>query len=225
MKKALRLKLALLSGIVVLILIAPMVIGSIGSFDKGKSKDNTARPFRNGDLIFQTSQSGQSLAVSYATHSKYTHCGILFNDGGSWYVYEAIGPVKKTQFKTWIAMGDSNYYIVRRLANADSVMTESTTNKVRASVNKRLGIGYDIYFGWNEALIYCSELIWKAYHEGAGIDLGTPKPMKEYDLSHPVVQKTMAERYGANMPYDTLMISPGDVFDSPLLTTVTEGIK
>lgn len=192
------------------------------SFDKGK---NEPRPFHNGDIIFQTSQSGQSLAVSYATHSKFTHCGLLFNDGGNWYVYEAVGPVKKTPFKQWIEHGDSNYYVVRRLVKSDSIMTEATTNKMRAAVDKRMGVGYDFYFGWNEDLVYCSELVWKAYNESTGLQVGTPKPMKEYDLTHPVVKQTMTERYGVNMPYDTLMISPGDVFESPLLITVTEGIK
>lgn len=223
MKKAVRINLLLSLIVMFVISIAPFVAAGFGSFNKG-GKDQP-RPFHNGDIIFQTSQSGQSLAVSYATHSKYTHCGLLFNDGGTWYVYEAIGPVKKTQFKNWIAMGDSNYYVVRRLQKSDSIMTETTTKKMRASVDSRMGIGYDFYFGWNDDLIYCSELVWKAYHEATGLEVGTPKPMRDYDLTHPVVQKTMTERYGVNMPYDTLMISPGDVFDSPLLTTVTEGVK
>ncbi len=223
MKKAFRINLLLSLAVIFGIAIAPFVANGFGGFTKG-AKDQP-RAFHDGDIIFQTSQSGQSLAVSYATHSKYTHCGLLFNDAGDWYVYEAIGPVKKTKFKNWIAMGDSNYYVVRRLANSDSIMTEATTKKMRTSVDSRMGIGYDFYFGWNDDLIYCSELVWKAYHEATGLEVGQPKPMKEYDLTHPVVQKTMTERYGVNMPYDTLMISPGDVFDSPLLTTVAEGIK
>jgi hypothetical protein len=38
--------------------------------------------FHNGDLIFQSSNSGQSAAVQLATHSIYTHCGILFQENG-----------------------------------------------------------------------------------------------------------------------------------------------
>lgn len=190
-----------------------------------KSSGTTARPFHNGDLIFQASQSEQSLAVSYATHSKYTHCGLLFNDGGNWFVYEAIGPVKKTAFKEWIAMGDSSYYVVRRLAKADSILDETTVSKMRASVNKRMGIGYDFYFGWNDSLVYCSELVWKAYNESTGLEIGAPRPLKEFDLSHPVVIATMKKRYGEQIPYEEKMISPGDVFDSPLLVTVAEGTR
>lgn len=183
------------------------------------------RPFQDGDLIFQTSQSGQSLAIQYATHSKYSHCGLLFNDNGKWMVYEAVGPVRKYPFADWIKMGDSSFYVVRRLAKADSVMTKENVQKMRASCNKRMGTGYDYWFGWNDSLIYCSELAWKAYNESTGLSVGEPKPMKEYDLTHPLVVKTMNERYGTKIPYEELMISPGDIFDSPLLVTVTQGIK
>ena len=224
MTKAFRIHLLLFFGAVLLICAGSFIASAFDSFsfDKGKS---TERPFRNGDIIFQTSQSGQSLAVSYATHSKYTHCGLLFNDGGNWYVYEAVGPVKKTPFKQWIEHGDSNYYVVRRLAKADSIMTDAAVTKMRASVNKRMGVGYDFYFGWNDSLIYCSELVWKAYNESTGLRVGEPRPMKEFDLTHPVVQKIMNQRYGNNIPYEELMISPGDVHDSPQLITVTEGVK
>jgi len=222
-KKSFRITLLVSLAILVCIAIVPFLAEALPTFNKGVKEQ--PRPFHNGDIIFQTSQSGQSLAISYATHSKYTHCGLLFNDGGNWYVYEAVGPVKKTGFREWIGHGDSSYYVVRRLVKSDSIMTEATTTKMRASVDKRMGTGYDFYFGWNDDLIYCSELVWKAYHESTGLEVGQPKPMKEYDLTNPLVQKTMTERYGNKMPYDTLMISPGEIFDSPLLTTVTEGIK
>lgn len=223
MKKAFRINLFLFLAAIFCIAIGPFIASAFDTIDKGKSADT--HPFQDGDIIFQTSQSGQSLAISYATHSKYTHCGLLFNDNGNWFVYEAVGPVKKTPFKEWIQHGDSNYYVVRRLANADSMMTSETINLMRASVNKRMGTGYDFWFGWNDSLIYCSELVWKAYNEGIGIEVGHPKPMREYDLTHPLVMQTMKNRYGEAIPYEELMISPGDVFDSPLLTTVTEGTK
>lgn len=225
MKKAFKLNLLLFIGALLCIAVAPFIANAFSSVKSGIDKKTETQVFHDGDIIFQTSQSGQSLAVSYATHSKYTHCGILFNDKGKWYVYEAVQPVKKTLFKDWITMGDSNYYIVRRLIKADSIVTPDVVSKMRGSCNKRMGKDYDLYFGWDDSLIYCSELVWKAYHESTGIEVGHPKPMKEFDLIHPVVQKTMTERYGDKIPYEELMISPGDVFESELLFTVKEGVK
>lgn len=225
MKKAFKINLQLFIAVVACLAIAPFVVNVFAGSRGASGKKIETQVFHDGDIIFQTSQSGQSLAVSYATHSKYTHCGVLFNDKGKWYVYEAVQPVKKTLFKDWITIGDSNYYVVRRLIKSDSIVTPDVVTKMRASCNKRLGKDYDLYFGWDDSLIYCSELVWKAYNESTGLEVGHPKPMKEYDLTHPVVQKTMTQRYGNNIPYDELMISPGDIFDSELLMTVKEGTK
>jgi hypothetical protein len=54
----------------------------------GNQKSEPIMPvhdFKNGDLIFQISTSGQSKAIQLATHSKYSHCGILYqNSAGKW---------------------------------------------------------------------------------------------------------------------------------------------
>ncbi len=222
MKQAFRINLFLfVAAIACICLVA--VFADAFAFNKSRKIEHPE--FHDGDMIFQTSQSGQSLAVQYATHSKYTHCGILFNDFGKWYVYEAVQPVRKILFKDWIAAGDSSYYVVRRLAKADSIVTPEVIRKMRASCNSRMGKSYDLYFGWDDSLIYCSELVWKAYNESTGLEVGHPKPMREYDLTHPLVVQTMTQRYGDKIPYEELMISPGDVYDSELLITVKEGIK
>lgn len=44
--------------------------------------------------------------------------------------------------------------------------------------------------------------------------------MRDFDLSHPIVKSKLKERYGASIPLDEPVISPGDVFNSSLLETV-----
>src|ERR1700691_4288287 len=70
--------------------------------------------FRNGDIIFQTSKSRQSRAIQLATHSKYSHMGVLFQEGTGWSVYEAVGPVQNTPIDQWIARGEGEHYAVKR---------------------------------------------------------------------------------------------------------------
>ena len=50
--------------------------------------------------------------------------------------------------------------------------------------------------------------------------MGALKPLKDYDLSHPLVKATMQQRYGNNIPLEEPMISPGNIFDCQLLETV-----
>jgi hypothetical protein len=44
---------------------------------------------RDGDLIFQTSRSSQSVAIQRATGSAFSHMGLVFFQDGKPYVFEA----------------------------------------------------------------------------------------------------------------------------------------
>ena len=52
---------------------------------------------RDGDIIFHRSTSAQADALERALDSPYTHMGLIFVDGGAPFVYEAVGPVKRTR--------------------------------------------------------------------------------------------------------------------------------
>ena len=181
--------------------------------------DNNAE-IKNGDLIFQTSLSSQSKAIQLATKSAFSHCGIIFQDGSNWYVFEAVQPVKRTPLNKWIARGKGGKYVIKRLKNADQVLTPATLQKMKQVGNQLLGKNYDLTFEWSDNKIYCSELIWKVYQRGAGIEIGKLEKLRNFDLTAPAVKKKMKERYGNNIPLDETVISPAAIFDSELLTTV-----
>ena len=82
------------------------------------------------------------------------------------------------------------------------------------------GRNYDLYFEWSDDRIYCSELVWKIYRNGTGVELGELQQLKDFDLSSPAVQQKLKERYGNNIPKDEKVISPAAIFDSELLYTV-----
>ncbi|MBL7718918.1 MAG: YiiX family permuted papain-like enzyme [Flavipsychrobacter sp.] len=176
---------------------------------------------KEGDIIFQSSKSGQSYAIQLATKSQYSHCGIIYKDGDNFYVYEAIQPVKKTLLKDWIARGDDDHYVIKRLKNR-SVLTPAVLEKMKDETKSHLDKDYDIYFGWSDNDMYCSELVWKAYKRAAGIEVGKLQKLREFDLSHPVVQKKVQERYGNDIPLDETVISPASIFESELLEVVKE---
>jgi hypothetical protein len=83
-----------------------------------------------------------------------------------------------------------------------------------------MGRDYDIYFEWSDDRIYCSELVWKIYKSAAGIEIGSLQKLKDFDLSHPLVQEKIKERFGGHPPLDEIVISPASIFDSDLLFTV-----
>lgn len=177
---------------------------------------------QDGDIIFQVSKSSQSEAIQKATHSKYTHCGIIFKRDDKFFVYEAIQPVVYTQLNHWINRGEKSHYVVKRLKDADKRLTAEKKAKMVEEAKKHYGKDYDLTFEWSDDKMYCSELVWKIYERGAGIEVGILEQLNDFDLSYPIVQNKIQERYGDDIPMEEIVISPANIFDSELLYTVTE---
>jgi hypothetical protein len=176
-----------------------------------------APAFRDGDIVFHTSRSAQSAAIQRATHSPYSHMGVILHRDGKPFVFEAIATVRYTPIESWIARGDGGRFVVRRLKRA---LTPAEVSKLRASAKVYEGKPYDLYFEWSNARIYCSELVWKMYSDALGIDVGKLQKLREFDLTDPAVKAKMRERYGAAVPLDERVISPSAMFESTLLETV-----
>jgi len=176
-----------------------------------------AGSLRDGDIIFHTSRSAQSAAIQRATHSHYSHVGIIFHRNGKPFVLEAVATVRYTPLADWITRGEGGRYVLKRLKSG---LTPEQTAKLRAAAPRFIGKPYDLYFEWSDERIYCSELVWKLYDQALGVRLGTLQKLREFDISDPMVKAKMRERYGSSVPLDEPVISPGAQFDSPLLTLV-----
>jgi hypothetical protein len=177
---------------------------------------------RSGDLIFQASLSSQSKAIQLATHSPYSHCGVVYRQGNKWVVFEAVEPVKTTALSNWIRRGEGQHFVVKRLKNADQVLTSAVLARMKKIGESMKGKKYDLAFHWSDERIYCSELIWKMYQRATGLEIGRLQQLRDFDLSHPEVQKKLRERYGNQVPLDEPVISPAAVFESDLLRTVLQ---
>ena len=80
MKKLIKIILVVLS--VGVIASAAFFIGGIWLIGKihepiYQPETRAKKVLQNGDIIFQSSQSDQSIAIQLATHSKYSHMGIV----------------------------------------------------------------------------------------------------------------------------------------------------
>lgn len=177
---------------------------------------------QEGDIIFQNLETSQSKAIELATHSKYTHVGIIFKEENNFFVYEAVGPVKFTPIDEWINNGEDNHYVIKRLKNSDTILTREIIEKMKSVGKKYEGKSYDAYFGWSDERIYCSELVWKIYYETTGLEIGKLQVLKEFDLSSEIVQEKLEERYGNHVPLEEQVISPAAMFNSELLVLVEE---
>ena len=177
---------------------------------------------RDGDIVFHTSRSSQSLAIQLATKSPYSHMGIVYLRDGKPFVFEAVQPVKLTPLDDWTARGEGGHFVVKRLRDADARLTGETLRSMRSVGEQLAGKDYDPYFEWSDDRIYCSELVWKVFERGAGIELGELQTIATFDLSHPAVQAKVRERYGDHVPLDEIVVSPAAIFDARALEAVYE---
>jgi len=181
---------------------------------------HAAPALKDGDIVFHTSRSAQSLAVQRATGSRYSHMGIVLLRDGKPYVFEAVQTVRYTPLAQWAARGNGGHYVAKRLRNADTLLTPGAVARLRAGTSDFEGRPYDLTFEWSDRRIYCSELVWKLYQRALGVRIGELQKIREFNLGDPAVRAKMRERYGDRVPMDEPVISPVAMFDSPLLRTV-----
>ena len=175
---------------------------------------------KSGDIVFQELAGGQNLAVRLVTGSRYTHCGIVMERDGELAVYETISNVGWKPLAAWQARGVDGHYVVMRLKD-DRALTREALEAMLQSGTALEGKPYDLWFQWSDSHIYCSELVWKMYMRGAGIELAALRPFKAYDnVKHPEVQRLADERYPGVIPWDEEAVAPSDLMQSPLLYVV-----
>ena len=120
------------------------------------------------------------------------------------------------------ARGKGGQYVIKRLANADQILTSQAVAKLRQAATRFQGKPYDLTFEWSDNCMYCSELVWKIYDRGLGIQLGQLQKLRDFDLSDPVVKAKMKERYGSHIPLGETVISPSKMFAADELRVVVQ---
>jgi hypothetical protein len=178
-----------------------------------------AAPVQDGDIIFQTSRSAQSEAIQLATDSPYSHVGIITIQDGAPMVYEAISTVQATPLADWIRRGEGGRYRLMRLSQ---LLTNNQIHAMNVVGRSHQQKPYDLRFDWSDQKMYCSELVWKIYKAGAGIELAGLRPMDSYRLGDPKVKTPLQTRWGDSINWKEPMVAPSDLANSSLLEVVVD---
>ena len=166
---------------------------------------------REGDVIFQTSQSQQSPLIQIATRSKISHCGIIVMKNGKPYVLETLKTLVVTPLDKFIARGEGGKYWLKR----------SNKENIKIKYTSYLGKPYDLAFKFDNGKFYCSELIYDIYKNQLGIELCEPKKVSDYFIlgidKVPQIEKTMKKR---GITKEQYAVAPVDIFESDYLEDV-----
>ena len=166
---------------------------------------------REGDVIFQTSQSEQSPLIQIGTRSKISHCGIIVMRGGKPYVLETLRTLVLTPLDKFIARGEEGKYWIKR----------SKKENIKIRYSNYLGKRYDLAFKFDNGRYYCSELVYDIYKKQLGIELAEPRQVKDYLILFtdrlPKIKRAMKRRDISKKQY---AIAPVDIFNSGHLESV-----
>lgn len=166
---------------------------------------------REGDVIFQTSQSEQSPLIQIGTRSKISHCGIIVMRGGKPYVLETLKTLVLTPLDKFIARGEEGKYWIKR----------SKKENIKIRYSNYLGKRYDLAFKFDNGRYYCSELVYDIYKKQLGIELAEPRQVKDYLILFtdrlPKIKRAMKRRGISKKQY---AIAPVDIFNSGHLESV-----
>ena len=166
------------------------------------SQSGNHSALKEGDIVFQISQSKQSPLIAAATTSQWTHCGIIIIKKGEPYVLEASSVVKLTPWKQWKERGKGGITSMKRY----------TEEPVKIRYSQYLGKSYDLAFKFENGKWYCSELVYDIYLKQLGVKLCEPRPISDYHLVG--MEKTMRCR---GISRNQLAVAPSDLYGSELL--------
>jgi hypothetical protein len=191
---------------------------------------------KSGDIVFIRSNSGDRAdAIEKITKSPLTHCGIVIKEDQGMIVYEGAGhPGQYKEVEEWqrdeSPPGKLHLIYVRRYNGS----LEGKLEGLRQRAKELHDTPYDNKFAWNnrepssgKEYIYCSELVWKAFHDAIGADLGDLHALNKYVEEGTAEEKAEAKaaikKYlGNDYNPEEKVISPADVFNSDKLNPVTD---
>ena len=201
-------KTFMILGIIILLLALPL--SSIVT-ETLTAQTDPIEEVKEGDVIFQTSQSQQSPLIQIATRSRISHCGIIVMKNGKPYVLETLKTLVITPLDKFIARGEGGKYWLKR----------SNKENIKIEYGSYLGKPYDLAFKFDNGKFYCSELIYDIYKNQLGIELCEPKKVSDYLMigidKLPQIEMAMKKR-GITM--EQYAVAPVDIFESDYLEDV-----
>ena len=175
------------------------------------AQDTPISDVREGEVIFQTSQSSQSPLNQIGTRSHITHCGIIVMRDGRPYVLETLKPQVLTPLDKFIARGKDGKYWLKR----------SDRENIKIEYAYYLGKPFDLAFSFDNDIFYCSELVYDIYKNQLGIELCKPKQVGDYLILGTdkliKIESTMQRR---GITKEQYAVAPVDIFESDYLHNV-----
>jgi len=174
---------------------------------------------QEGDILFQSMPRVELVRmIEGITGSHYSHCGVVAREDGRWIVIEStIGKVRKTPLFRWVLRGRGGRFAAYRLR-------EPYRRHIPQFIKELypfLGRPYDFKYRMDDEHLYCSELVYKAYRNATGEELGVL--VRLGDMNWKPFESTLRKYEHGTLPLDRLIIAPSHLSEAEQLEKVYGG--
>jgi hypothetical protein len=165
--------------------------------------------FRDADIIFQETSGELSQRIAAITGSRVTHCGLIFIEDEKIYVLDAWEKVRVIPVESWIQSGVGKRFALLR----DEKLSSEQRENILAEGKKFSGRPYDFKFEFDDEELYCSELVYKAYKNGAGVIAGKLVKLQELDYkNHEDFIRSITP--GGKLNLERELITPVEIYNN-----------
>lgn len=175
-----------------------------------------AAPLEPGDLVYLALPGAAGGAISGASGSRASHIGIVCTTVPEVRVIHAYGRVREEPLARFLARGTGGYAVTRYAFPAPA-----TREAFVAGARSFLGWPYDRHYRIDNRELYCSELVYRAFLDGAGL---TPVPLAPMDFrpEDPEIWAFWTRFFQGEVPQGEPGIAPGDYLLDPSFETVLD---
>lgn len=170
-----------------------------------------------GDIVLQQSKSAQATALRDATHSWYTHTGLLLRHADTLQVLEAVDPVRWTPLGAWVARGLGRRVVLLRLKDPTPLAGDGVDRLTR-SATRFLGRHEDTRYEWSDDRLYSAELVYKAFKFAFDLDIGKLQQLGDLDLASPAA-RALVDAEGSPSDHERV-VTPASLLTDPDLIVV-----
>ncbi|HUU42937.1 MAG TPA: YiiX/YebB-like N1pC/P60 family cysteine hydrolase [Planctomycetota bacterium] len=172
-----------------------------------------------GDVVFQSLPHMDLVdTIEGVTGSPYSHCGVVIRENGEWLVAESIGEVRKTPLFGWIRRGRGCGRFAAYRLRAEH---RGSIPRFIEALEPFMGRPYDTRYEMDDDTLYCSELVYKAWKNATGRELGVLRKLG--DMNWQPWEETLRKYEDGEPPLQRWMITPRDLSEAPELEKVFGG--
>ncbi len=177
--------------------------------------------YEPGDVIGISSQADFLGLLRHISDSPITHVGMVYTSGTDPDILEAVsGGVEVNSFSSFLSRGEPGTVRVMRIKPEYRKYLSS----VISEAEKYIGTPYDRLFMPGTDKIYCSELIYLSFLDGADVYAGRMIPMKKilgFQKYNPLIRSYISKHWG-EIPEDVDMVTPASVMRSGYFDILSE---